>query len=197
MLRARDRRAAPAVRALALLAALLALAAPTPAPAQAGGSAVPDSFPRFPEVTGRNLMGRALDLPIGLDGDVNVVLVAFKRHQQEDVDTWTPALRALAARRPGLRVYELPTLASGYRIMRGFIDGGMRGGIPDTAVRAATITLYIDKKPFKAALRIEGEGDIHVFVVERGGRILWRAAGRYTPEALAQLEASLGPGAGR
>ena len=190
-------RLAPAVRPLAFFGALLVLAAPRTALAQAGDSAVPDSIPRFPEVTGRNLMGRALDLPIGFDGDVNVVLVAFKRHQQDDVDTWMPALRALAARRPGLRVYELPTLASGYRIMRGFIDGGMRGGIPDTTVRAATITLYIDKKPFKAALRIEGEGEIHVFLVERGGRILWRAAGRYTPEALAQLEASLGPGAGR
>ena len=190
-------RLAPAVRPLAFFGALLVLAAPRTALAQAGDSTVPDSVPHFPQVTGRNLMGRTLDLPIGLDGDVNVVLVAFKRHQQDDVDTWTPALRALAARRPGLRVYELPTLASGYRIMRGFIDGGMRGGIPDTAVRAATITLYIDKKPFKAALRIEGEGEIHVFVVERGGRILWRAAGRYTPEALAQLEASLGPGAGR
>ena len=185
------------LRAVALGSWLWALGSPHPALAQVGGPAVPDSALHFPVVQGRSLTGRRVTLPTDFEGDLNVVLVAFKRHQQDDVDTWTPALRALAARRPGLRVYELPTLASGYRMMRGFIDGGMRGGIPDTAVRAATITLYIDKKPFKAALRIEGEGEIHVFVVERGGRILWRAAGRYTPEALAQLEASLGPGAGR
>jgi hypothetical protein len=154
-----------------------------------------DSSPRFPAVTGRSLTGREMHLPADFAGDLNVAVVAFKRHQQDDVDTWTPQLRALAAAHSGLRVYELPTLSSGYRIMRGFIDGGMRRGIPDTTVRAATVTLYIDKRPFKAALRIPGEDSIQVFLVARDGRIRWRAAGRYTDDSFAQLEAALAPGA--
>jgi hypothetical protein len=154
---------------------------------------VPDTAPRFPVVEGRSLTGRRMTLPEDFAGDLNVVLVAFKRHQQDDVDTWTPRLQEMAAGRPGLRVYELPTLAGSYRIMRSFIDGGMRGGIPDTAVRAATITLYIDKRPYKAALRIPNEDEIHVFLVERGGRIRWRAVGPFTDDAAAQLEAALLP----
>jgi len=161
--------------------------------AQAEGPTVSDTVLRFPVVQGRSLTGRRVTLPADFEGDLSVVLVAFKRWQQDDVDTWTPRLRELVAGRPGLRVYELPTLASSYRVMRPFIDGGMRGGIPDSAVRAATITLYIDKRPYKAALQIPNEDQIHVFLVERGGRIRWRAAGPFTTEAAARLEAALNP----
>jgi hypothetical protein len=179
------------LRAIALGPWLLALGSPLPALAQAQEASMPDSALHFPVVQGLSLTGRHVALPADFEGDLNVVLVAFKRHQQDDVDTWTPRLRELAAGRPGLRVYELPTLASSYRIMRPFIDGGMRGGIPDSAVRAATITLYISKGPYKAALRIPSEDDIHVFLVERGGRIRWRAVGPLTAAAAAQLEAAL------
>jgi hypothetical protein len=180
-------------RMLGLIAWILALGAPRPVLAQTGGSTVSDSALHFPVAQGRSLTGRHVTLPADFEGDLNVVLVAFKRHQQDDVDTWTPRLRELAAGHPGLRVYELPTLASSYRIMRPFIDGGMRGGIPDSAVRAATITLYINKGPYKAALQIANEDDIHVFLVERGGRIRWRATGPLTDEAAAQLAAALRP----
>ena len=180
------------LRAIAL-AVLLSACSLVRAFAQAEGPAVPDTSLRFPDVQGRSLTGRRVTLPEDFAGDLNVVLVAFKRWQQEDVDTWMPHLRELAASRTGLRVYELPTLASSYRLMRTFIDGGMRGGIPDSAVRAATITLYIDKRPYKAALQIPNEDQIHVFLVERGGRIRWRAAGPFTAEAAAQLDAALRP----
>ena len=180
------------LRAVAL--AVLLIACPlVRSSAQAEGPTVQDTASQFPIVQGRSLTGRRVTLPADFEGDRNVVLVAFKRGQQDDVDTWMPRLREMTASRPGLRVYELPTLASSYRIMRSFIDGGMRGGIPDSAVRAATITLYIDKKPYKAALRIASEDSIHVFLVERGGRIVWRAAGPFTPAVAAHLEAALTP----
>jgi len=154
---------------------------------------MPDSTPHFPAVTGRSLTGRTYHLPADFEGERNLVLVAFKRHQQEDVDTWTPHLRPLAARDSTLRAYELPTLGHGYTWMRGFIDGGMRRGIPDSAVRAATITLYINKRSFRDTLAIADENRIHVLLVDRAGRILWRAEGPYTAEAEAALKRVLGP----
>ena len=150
---------------------------------------------QFPKVEGRNLEGRAFHLPADFEGDVNVVLVAFKREQQADVDTWTPALKSLATGHPTMRVYELPTLGRRYRLIRSFIDGGMRGGIPDAAVRAATITLYIDKAPFERALGITSEDKIEVFLVDRTGRIHWRTRGRFTDAAEAELKQRLQPGA--
>jgi hypothetical protein len=152
---------------------------------------VGDTVRMFPVVEGRNLEGQTLVMPRDFAGDVNVVFVAFKREQQADVDSWAPTLDTLRARRPGVRVYELPTLAREYRLMRRFIDGGMRGGIPDSAVRAATITLYIDKAPFKRALGITSEDHIQVFVVDRGGRIRWQGSGRYTPALWTKMQEAL------
>lgn len=146
-----------------------------------------DSFGSFPRVAGSNLEGRGFALPSDLDGTLNVVVVAFKREQQADVDTWMPFLGKTAAAHPELRVYEIPTLARGYRMMQPFIDGGMRRGIPDPAVRAATITLYIDKTPFKRALRISDEESIHVLLVDRDGRVHWRAEGAFDPARAAEL----------
>jgi hypothetical protein len=147
--------------------------------------------PHFPRVTGRNLEHRTFNLPGDFEGERNLILIAFKRSQQADVDTWTPFARPLEQQYPGFRIYELPTLASGFSIMRGIIDGGMRGGIPDSAVRAATVTLYIDKKPFRQALGITTEERIHAFLVDREGRVLWRAEGTFTQAAGDELVRAL------
>jgi hypothetical protein len=150
-----------------------------------------DSVPQFPRVEGSNLEGRRFTLPTDFEGEYNVVLVAFRREQQNDVDTWLPFLRDVATSGRNVRVYELPTLNKTYRLMRGFIDGGMARGIPERATREATITLYIDKSPFKEALSIESEAQISTFLVRRDGRILWRADGRYAAGAAADLAARI------
>ncbi|MBL0171056.1 MAG: hypothetical protein IPP90_10045 [Gemmatimonadaceae bacterium] len=150
-----------------------------------------DSARLFPSVSGSNLEGRKFSLPADFGGDFNVVLVAFKREQQNDVDTWLPFLRETTARRSDVRVYELPTLNRGYRFMRGVIDGGMARGIPERATREATITLYIDKSPFKQALGIDSESQIRIYLVARGGRVLWHGNGRYSEELASALAAML------
>ena len=146
-----------------------------------------DTLGTFPRAVGRNLEGWTFTLPFDLEGKLNVVVIAFKREQQADVDSWMPFLGKAAAAHPGLRVYEIPTLARRYRLMQSFIDGGMRRGIPDAAVRAATITLYIDKGPFKRALGISDEDRIHVVLVDRDGRGHWRAEGAFDPARGAEL----------
>jgi len=158
-----------------------------PLPAQASA----DTTRRFPRVEGANLEGRRFNLPADFEGKYNVVLIAFHREQQNDVDTWLPFLRPLAAPEGNVRVYELPTLSRGYRFMRRFIDGGMARGIPERATRETTITLYIDKAPFKNVLGIANEDSICTLLVGRDGAVLWRADGRFTPDAGSALTAAL------
>ena len=59
-------------------------------------------------------------------------------------------------------------------------------------MRAATITLYIDKGPFKRALDITTDDRIEVLVVDRRGSIQWQRSGPMTPTLRAELEAELG-----
>ena len=136
--------------------------------------------PMFPTVEGQNLSGRDFALPGAFEGCVNLVFVAFKRHQQDDVDTWLPVAARLAREYPTLRFYELPTLGRGMRLMRPFIDGGMRSGIPDKGQRDRTITLYIDKDGFRRSLRLESEDTVYALVVDRAGRVLARVDGPHT-----------------
>lgn len=145
----------------------------------------------FPSIQGQNLDGRNFSLPGDFAGELNVVFIAFKREQQADVDSWMPTLDTLKSRYPTLRVYELPTLARRFRLMRPVIDGGMRGGIPDPAGRAATITLYIDKDPFKRALGFTREDRIQIVLVDKSGHVRWQRSGPSTSGLRIELEAQL------
>jgi len=162
------------------------------APILAAAQAMPTDSARFPQVEGKNLQERTMRLPADFAGERNLVLIAFQRAQQADVDTWMPFAQSLASRDSSLRYYELPVLGSGYTIIRGWIDGGMRGGIPDTAARARTITLYIHKFPFRQALGLGKENTIYAVLVDKAGLVLWRASGVYTEEFGAELENVLG-----
>lgn len=176
----------PTPRSLLLLLSLVSL--PLTVRAQ-------DSTLIFPTVSGRSLEGRELVFPRDLPGDRNVVLIAFERRHQREVDSWMPALARLRAADSTIAVFELPTLGTAWRPVRGWIDGGMRSGIPDRAVREATVTLYLDKGPFKRALGIRDEAHIQLLVLDRAGRIRLRIIGPATEDGLRVLESALRHGA--
>ena len=142
---------------------------------------------RFPQVDGSSLSGTSHRLPGTLAGDSNLLLIAFRQWQQADVDTWVPVAEALAEERPEFRAYELPVISQMYRPVSGFIDGGMRGGIPDPQVREATITMYINRKQFLEDLRIPSVSAIVPMLVTPTGEILWRTTGRRTADTEASL----------
>jgi hypothetical protein len=152
--------------------------------------ALTDSI-RFPTVTSDNLEKRTFTLPRDFGGEKNVVFIAFLRQQQKDVDTWVPFVKPLVARTPKAEFYEIPTIKKMIAPMRWMINSGMRGGIDDKGAREHTITLYIDKEPFKRALAITDENTIYVMVVDREGRVLWRSTGVFTAAKGVELEAAL------
>jgi hypothetical protein len=159
----------------------------TAPPAQEVPAVNPDSIVVFPTVKGSNLEGKDYVLPRDLEGRCNLLFIAFLREQQEMVDTWMPAARYLSGAYPELRYYELPTIARLNSVTRWFINKGMAGGIPDPAARAATITLYIDKEPFRRALGIESEQTITVLLLDDRDRVVWRTEGPRTDAKTQEL----------
>ena len=138
---------------------------------------------RFPTVSGSNLEGRKFNVPADLAGDLNILFVPFQQWHQSLVDRWMPFAKSITQKVPGVQAYELPTLERFNPIARFWIDNGMRLGISDRAVRESTITLYVDKRAFRAALAIPDESTIHVLLVQRNGDVLWRAEGEFTEAA--------------
>lgn len=146
----------------------------------------------FPTIEGRNLERREVELPGDFAGERNIVLVAFKQRQQREVNSWLPALGAMRREAGNVEVYEIPTLHRGWTPLRGWIDGGMRSGIPDRSTREATITVYINKAPFKAALDITSESRIHVLLLDRDGRVVHREVGPASAAGVQRLRTALG-----
>ncbi|NTU82956.1 MAG: hypothetical protein HGA45_26920 [Chloroflexales bacterium] len=156
--------------------------------------AAPSAPAVFPQLKARNLNGRRLTLPAGFAGVRNIVIVAFRRWHQPLVDSWFPALDPLLAAHPDLRAYELPVIASGYGLVRPFIDGGMAVAIPDPAVRERTLTVYTDVATVMAALQIANPETITILLVDLSGQISWRSEGAHDPEKGAGLAQELAAG---
>ena len=145
----------------------------------------------FPTVSGSNLERHRLSLPGDLEGDLNLLVLAFWQHHQALVDTWMPLANRLERHRERFASYELPVIQRRSRLSQWFIDSGMRAGITDPHVRRRTITLYLDKPPFLRALDISDDNTICTMMVDRSGEVLWRTSGPWSEGAETDLVAFL------
>jgi hypothetical protein len=145
----------------------------------------------FPTVHGENLSGRQMTLPRDFEGRANIVIVAFYREQQLLVNSWLPAIQELQEKYPELHVYELPTIKTGYVLMKWIIDNGMRSGIRDVKTRDHTITLFTDTKKFRANLALPTDQTIYVLLVDSTGNVRWKTDGSMTPMSATKLNAAV------
>ena len=150
----------------------------------------------FPSLRARNLNRRTFHLPGDFEGQRNVVIVAFEREHQALVDSWSTVIQELLVCHRDLHSYELPTISRGHPLFRAWLNGAMRAGIPDRQVREHTITLYVDKGAFRAALGLPHERTIYLLLLHRDGRVVWRGGGPVTPAVADQLKAALAAGQG-
>jgi len=165
----------------------------------------------FPRLAARDLDGREVALPAGLPGEWTIVIVAFRREQQELVDSWVPWLEQRAAADPRLRFVELPAIGLQWQPARPVIDGGMAAAIRDQKTRRRTLTVYTDIRRVTVPLSICDRNTIWLFLVDRAGQVRWRGSGGHDAATAAALTAALaelpgltaapapaaGPGAGR
>lgn len=151
------------------------------------GRAFDPAAPTFPSVKGESLNRRSFEIPEGLDAPYNILLVAFFQRQQDDVNTWLGTCKDVVADHANVEYYELPTISSGWGMARGWVDGGMRSGIPAFAARERTVTIYTDTVKFRELAGIDDPQRIWVGIVDRQGRVYWSARGPASAEMLRDL----------
>ena len=137
---------------------------------------------QFPEVTGKNLKRKKLTFPADFPAKYTIVLMAFYRHQQDDIDTWMPFANRVENDYEDLAYVELPVVYQMGPVGQFMLDEGMRAGIPNPKARESTITLYLDKEKFLGQMGITSQDEIQVLLVETDGKILFRQSGRFAPE---------------
>ena len=153
----------PALIGLAL--ALLAQAAPATRPTT------------FPSVAGQNLNGREIAVPGGIDTPYALVLVAFSGGMGDQERAWREAFHELEADHANVVFYDLPTVDARGEAGREELDDSMRGVAPSFAERDRLVTLYTDVAAFCEKLGIDDRGTIWVGLIDRRGKIYWKARG--------------------
>ena len=145
----------------------------------------------FPRLTAHDLDGRVVALPAGLPGEWNVVIIAFRREQQELADSWVPWLDQRASADPRLGFVELPAIGLQWQPARPVIDGGMAAAIRDQKTRRRTLTVYTDMRRLTVPLGIGDRDTIWLFLVDRAGQVRWRGSGGLDAATAAALAAAL------
>jgi hypothetical protein len=138
------------------------------------------SLGQMPVIKAQTLNERELTLPQDLPGEKTLVLIAFEREQQKNVNTWIAGMNLGENPFPWV---ETPVIEPRGSLSRAFIDNGMRIGIRDVGTREKTITLYTDRLAFLKAMGLRGSMEtIHAAVVNRAGQVLASAEGDYSKE---------------
>lgn len=142
---------------------------------------------KVPQVTGQNLHRERVRFPEDIKGRPTLLLIAFRHHQQRDIDTWLRRIDELQTAVPDFDVLELLVLRKAYVVMQPYIDGGMRSGIPDPDARARTITLYTDKRAFRRALGLGPEDRIYAVLADCEATVLRVEEGPATDESFGAI----------
>lgn len=144
----------------------------------------------FPQVSGIDLEGKKRELPKSFDKEINLVVVAFKREQQENVNGWIAATKEILAKNPKVGFYEVPVIYEVSAPYRTFINNGMRRGVVDLEARKHTITVYTNREEFFKILQMKKE-KIYLLMMNKEGKILQRIEGDATKENVALLRKKL------
>lgn len=135
---------------------------------------------RFPAVSAENLPGDAFALPQDFKGNPVLVIVAFDETQQTNAASWLPLARELAAAHPDFGYYDVAVFPTMSAPMRTFIRAGMNVTITDAAVRAVTITAFLNNRDqFLADLRIPDTKAMQIFLINGQSEVIWRGSGVY------------------
>ncbi len=165
------------VAALALLLAV-ACSAKVPAPADLNNSL-------FPRVRGESLTKQEVIIPDHYRGSPTLLLIGYTQKAQFDIDRWI--LGALQAGVPAT-IVELPTIAGMMpEMVQGFINNGMRSGIP-TEDWGSVVTVYEDAGKIIAALGNERPQSAYVVLIDGDGRIVWSSSRGYSASQVLDLK---------
>ncbi|MGQ1909694.1 hypothetical protein ACT3CE_07890 [Marinifilum sp. RC60d5] len=124
----------------------------------------------FPNIKGKLLSSKEISIPEHCKGKVSVLIVAFKRETQDQVNTWTQPLLQEFGMHKDFRFIEIPMISSLFNWMSGYIDNGMRKGIA-SAMHKNVMTYYGPLNSYYRYFDVEDKKLCYLFLLDKNGTI--------------------------
>jgi hypothetical protein len=136
----------------------------------------------FPPITSWSLDKEKITLPGEFQGQIDLLLLSFREEQQNDINSWMSTAQALQHLNFQFRYYQLPVAEKENFIFRWWETSSMRSDQTDPEALHWIVPLWVDRKKFFQSLDIPNDKQVVVLLVDRQGKVLWRATGPMTPD---------------
>ena len=145
----------------------------------------------LPSITAEALDKTPLIVPSGLEGRQNLLLLSWARDQASQIDTWTAVAQALQHTDFNFRVYRMLISAPENALFRWWDNASLRAGETDPELLHWDVPLYTEEAMLRRALGLDvHDQSIVAVLVDRSGKILWKALGPSTSSSRAGLLAA-------
>jgi hypothetical protein len=165
---------------LASIALVLAFAAPDEG----------NMMGRLPTISAKRLDQQPLQLPAQLPAERSLALVAYTKHQREEVQSWIQGMHLeLDSALPWFRLSVLND--PGSETARSAAEQRLLARYPNVAERARLVPIFTNREAFARTAGGSSTDHAAILVVDRNGRVLARAEGPYDENKAQALRETL------
>ena len=175
----------PTLAWLAAVSAALMLALATPDETNFLG--------RLPTLTVKRLDQQRIVLPQGLPAERTLALVAFESSQRDEIRSWIRGLRL--DEDPSIAWFKMPVLNDpGTEQARSEIESILLARHAQDIDPSRLVPVFTDRDAFIRAAGLTGTRHAWVLVLDRDGKVLARAEGRFDQDKAQALRETLSQG---
>ncbi len=153
-------------------------------------AAAPVPQPTLLALTADAMDKTTLTLPAQLEGRQNLLLINWARDQQQQAESWQAVGQALVHLDPDTRVYTLYVNEPENALFRWWNNASLRETQTDPELLHSTLAVYTNGDKLRGTLGLPDAHNVAALLVDRSGRVLWKASGASTQESRAALLAA-------
>jgi hypothetical protein len=145
---------------------------------------------QLPKLSVKRLDQQRVVLPQELPAPRTLALVAFRSSQREEIRSWVQGLRL--DQDDSIAWFKMPVLKDpGSESARNDIEGVLLARHPGEMDRARLVPVFTDRDAFIRATGLPGDEHAWVLVLDREGKVLARAEGRFDQDKAQALRETL------
>jgi len=141
---------------------------------------------KFPTIEAETLSQKKIVFPDVTEGKYALILIAFKRQTQGQVDSWLDPFIEEYGDNKQVTFYEIPMISNNWKWMSSWIDSGMRSGVPDYK-HDHVATYYGPLSEYFEYFNINDKRLCYVFLLDESGNIIWRNQDTATRDSYIEL----------